>query len=160
MGGLSMFATFKTRLAMLSLILAASNLTQAAPTPQPLLHKIECSGKTSDDRSVQIAIIVDAGSTTYPVPITARLQLGSDSPEALSATLTQTSEPDDSGREYQVFHSALDLHRGFTARTADSKSGTAVLKLENAVQAHQLSCAFTMAGATSGSPALRPASRR
>jgi hypothetical protein len=137
-------------------LMIAFGTSSAQAAQQPMLSKIECTGKTSDDRAVQIVIVVDFGTTSYPAPITARLRLGADSPEALSATLTSASEPDDSGREFQVFHSALDLHRGFTARTTDMKSGTAVLKLENAVQASQLDCAFTL----SGNQAARPASRR
>lgn len=149
-------------------IVAATVLSAAwaDPATQPMLSKIECSGKTSDDRTVQIVIVVDAGTLTYPAPITARLQLGVDSPEALATTLTLGSETDSDGtRTLHVFHSALDLHRGFTARTADLKSGSAILKLENAIQAPQLSCAFTMAGETasqraarSGNPAYRPIS--
>lgn len=145
------------------ILIAASILTLSpawADPTQPMLNRIECSGKTSDDRAVQIAIVVDAGTVSYPAPVTARLQLGADSPETLSAKLNIGTESDEDGSRMQhVFHVALDLHRGFTARTSDLRTGTANLKLENAIQASQLVCSFTTA-VEAASRSHRPTSKR
>jgi hypothetical protein len=141
--------------------LAASNAETTSP---PMLGKIECVGQTSDDRVVRIDLVVEPGTVSYPAQATAHLQWGNNSPESLLTTLTVGSEqdPDGSGRTLHVFHSALDLRRGFTARTLDFMTGTATLKLESAVQASHLDCLFAQAVPLprSGNAPAGPESRR
>lgn len=135
------------------------------PAATPMLSKIECTGKAREaetDKSAKITLTVESGSASYPAQVSARLQLGGDSPETLLSTLTTSQSQDESGRLIHVFHSSLDLHRSFEAMTTDLKSGIGSLRLDGPMRAPSLQCVFWLAGEATGSgtPSTSPKTKR
>lgn len=147
-------AEFSTFSLALSLILAS----WAQADSSPILSKIECSGRATDNSAAQVTLIVDPAATSYPASATAKLRIGTDIPESLTTTLTMTSGMDASGKTVYMFHSALDLNRVFVARTFDVRTGVGALKLSGSLRAPMLQCTFTERGSSeSGTPPESPA---